>query len=87
MPEYCFFKKGDHVNVLEKNDASGAACLREWGYAKQSEELNAPNTHCALARFHHIHNEERSSKYAFSSEAAFLALIVGLIAVMDWLFL
>ena len=87
MPEYCFFKKGDHVNALERNDTKGAACLREWGYVKQSEELNAANIHCALARFHDIRNENQASENAFSTGAALAALIVGLIAVVDWLFL
>lgn len=87
MPDYCFFKKGNHVNALEGNDKGGAAFLREWGYSKQSEELNAPNAHCALARFHDIRNEEQASEPPFSTGAALVALIVGLIAVLDWFFL
>lgn len=87
MPEYCFFKKGDHVNALERNDTEGAACLRDWGYTKQSEELKAANTHCALAHFHDIRNEEQAREHAFSTGAAFLALIVGMLAVVDWFFL
>jgi hypothetical protein len=84
---YCFFKKGEHVNALERNDTIGAAFLREWGYSKQPEELDAANTHCALARFHDIRNEDKASEHAFSTRAAFVALIVGMTAVIDWFFL
>lgn len=86
MPVYCFFKKGSHVNTLEINDKRGSAFLREWGYEKQPEELSAPNAHFATARFHEIRNEEQATERAFSTEAAFVALLVGLPAVVDWLF-
>ncbi|KHJ69245.1 hypothetical protein QU24_04800 [Pantoea rodasii] len=86
MPVYCFFKKGKHVNALERNDTRGSACLREWGYEKQPEELAAPNAHFAIVRFHDIRNEEQTTDHAFSTGAAFVALIVGLTAVADWLF-
>lgn len=86
MPVYCFFKKGNHVNALETNDRRGSACLREWGYEKQPEELSAPNAHCATARFHDIRNEDKATEHAFSTGAYFVALTVGLTAVADWLF-
>lgn len=87
MPAYCFFKKGNHINALEVDDLKGSVCLQEWGYKKQPEELSAPDAHCATALFHHIRNKENPTHRAFSTRAAFLALIVGLIAVSDWLFL
>ncbi len=87
MPLYCFFKKGSHLNALERNDIIGSACLQEWGYEKQPEELNAPNAHYAIARFHDIRNEKEATEHAFSTGSAFIALIIGLIVVVDWLFL
>ncbi|MGK0705321.1 hypothetical protein ACSFCW_17820 [Yokenella regensburgei] len=87
MPVYCFFKKGKHVNALERSDTKSANFLQEWGYSKLPEELDAANTHCALARFLEIQAEERASEYAFSTGAAFVALIIGIIAVVDWFFL
>ncbi|KHJ69708.1 hypothetical protein QU24_02315 [Pantoea rodasii] len=87
MPTYCFFKKGNHVNALERNDIKGAACLREWGYSKQSEEIYAPDTHYALARFNDICNKQQAREHAISTEAAFEALLMGLITVVGWFFL
>lgn len=86
MPVYCFFKKGNHVNALEKDDIRGSACLREWGYDKQPEELAAPNAHFATARYYDIRNEGQATGHAFSTGAVFVALIVGLTTVADWLF-
>ena len=86
MPSYLFFKKGNQVNALEGNEKGGGAFLPERGYSKESEELNAPDAHCALARFHDIRNEEQASEPPFSTGAALVALIVGLIAVLDWFF-
>ncbi|MFS2222556.1 hypothetical protein [Pantoea sp. B65] len=87
MPDYCFFKKGNNTAVLEKSDAGGASLLTGQGYQKQFEEVSAPNAKGALARFADIRKEEQKTEYAFATGAAFIALIVGLIAAVDFLFL
>ncbi|WP_017345739.1 hypothetical protein [Pantoea sp. A4] len=86
MPVFCFFKKGNHINALDVNDLDGSVFLQEWGYKKQPEEVNALNAHSAKALFNQIRNEEKSTHHALSFRN-FLALILSLIAISNWLFL
>jgi len=50
MQTYCFFKKRNHINALEKSDNIGAEFLREWGYLQLPEELVAADAEKALKR-------------------------------------
>ncbi|WP_258195887.1 hypothetical protein [Pantoea hericii] len=85
MPEYCFFKKGRQITVLERNDSAGAAELSQRGYEKQFEEVTAPDENRALARFHDIRNEDQQSANAFARGEVFAILTVGLLSVAGWL--
>lgn len=86
MPEYCFFKKGNHITALEKTDTAGAFALTNKGYEKQFEELNAPDVKRALARFIDIRKEEQTTTHSFVTGAVFASLLVGVVAVASWLF-
>lgn len=87
MPEYCFYKKGNHITALEKTDTSGAFALTNKGYEKQFDELNAPDVKRALARFIDIRNEEQTTTHSFVTGAVFASLLVGVVAVASWLFI
>lgn len=87
MPEYCFFKKGNHITALEKTDTTGASALTNKGFEKQFEELNAPNVKRALARFIDIRKEEQTTTHSFVTGAVFASLLTGLVAVAGWLFI
>jgi len=41
MPEFCFFKKGQHIAVLERSDTEKVALLSNDGWEKQFEEVRA----------------------------------------------
>ncbi|WP_428943438.1 hypothetical protein ACQK5W_11905 [Pantoea sp. FN060301] len=79
MPDYCFFKKGKHMAILERSDAEGASRLAGQGYKKQFEEISAPDTQRALARFADIRKEEKTTVHAFATGSAFIALTTGLL--------
>ena len=87
MPTYVFLKKDNRLSVLEKSDIDGAMALQKQGYDKQFEEIDAPDAKHALSRFADIKKDEATTEYAFSTGAAFIALMVGLIAVAGFLFL
>lgn len=87
MPEYCFYKKGNHTTALKKTDKAGASYLTAKGYEKQFEELNAPDEKRALARFIDIRKEEQTSTHSFATGAVFASLLVGVVAVVSWLFI
>lgn len=86
MPEYCFFKKGHQITVLERSDSAGAAQLSQSGYEKQFEEITAPDEKRALARFHDIRNDEQHRENAFARGEVFVVLTLGLLSVAGWLF-
>ncbi len=87
MPEYCFFKKGNHITALERRDIAGASDLTEKGFEKQFEELNAADVKRALARFIDIRKEEQTTTHSFVTGAVFASLLTGLVAVAGWLFI
>ncbi|MBB3306975.1 MULTISPECIES: hypothetical protein [unclassified Enterobacter] len=87
MPEYCFFKKGNHINALERSDIAGASDLTAKGYEKQFEELHAPDVKHALARFIDIRKEEQTTTHSFVTGAVFASLLVGVVAVASWFFI
>jgi len=86
MPDYCFFKKGHQITVLERDDSEGAAQLSQRGYEKQSEEVTALDENRALARFHDIRNEEQHRQNASARGKVFVVLTLGLLSVVGWLF-
>lgn len=84
MPEYCFFKKGNHITALERRDIAGASDLTEKGFEKQFEELNAPDVERALARFADMRKEEQTTTHSFVTDAVFASLLVGVVTVFSW---
>lgn len=87
MPEYCFYKQGNHITALKKTDKAGASDLTAKGYDKQFEELNAPDVKRALARFIDIRKEEQTTTHSFVTGAVFASLLVGVVAVASWFFI
>ena len=86
MPEFVFFKKGNHTTALEKSDVQGAALLREQGYEKQFEEIIAPDSQRALARLADIKKEEDTALHAWATGAVFTAVIVPVLGFIGYLF-
>lgn len=87
MPDFVFFKKGNHLCVIEKSDTDKALKLKKQGYDKQFEEIDAPDSELARTRFLDIKDDEASTEYVFATGAAFIALIVVIMAVADFIFL
>jgi hypothetical protein len=87
MPDYCFYKKGENIIVLDRSDATRATSLNVQGYHKQFEEVTAANEKSALVRFRDLRQEGQATEHAFATGAAFVALIVGLMVAVDFLFL
>ncbi len=85
MPDYCFFKKGKHIVVLERLDVDGAFKLTEQGYEKQFEEIKATDEKHALARFADIRREKRIDHHNFLAGAFAMPLIGVLTAVFTFL--
>ncbi|MGG6195781.1 MULTISPECIES: hypothetical protein [unclassified Pantoea] len=81
MPDYCFYQKGQHTVVLERNDADGAYLLEEKGYEKQFEEVSAVNSNQALNRFADIRRSNRHDHYDFLSGAIAMPLMGVLTAI------
>jgi uncharacterized membrane protein (DUF106 family) len=68
--------------VVEKVDAPEAARLKAQGYEQQFEEITAPNTAKALARFRDIKQEEEAIQHSFSTGAAFFSLLAVLMMII-----
>lgn len=66
MPEFCFFKKGQHIAALERSDAEKSAQLAGEGWEKQFEEVRAADAQSALARLADMRKEEISTGSALS---------------------
>ncbi|MEY8712822.1 hypothetical protein A9B99_09120 [Mangrovibacter phragmitis] len=82
MPVFIFLKKGSQIAVVEKADAPEAARLKAQGYEQQFEEITAPNTAKALARFRDIKQEEEAIQHGFSTGAAFFSLLAVLMMII-----
>ena len=79
MPDYCFFKKGKQVAVLEKSEMKKASLLIGQGYEKQFEEVDAPDAEHALARFADIRDEECTTESAFVTGSVFSTIVTAIL--------
>ena len=79
MPEFCFFKKGQHIAALERSDTENAAQLAGDGWEKQFEEVRAADTESALARLADMRKEEVTTERAFITGSLFNSLLTALI--------
>ena len=79
MPDYCFFKKGKQIAVLEKSEAEKASLLTGQGYDKQFEEIDAPDAEYALARFADIRKEECTTEHAFATGSVFSTIVTAIL--------
>lgn len=85
MPEFFFFKKGKRVEALPKTDEQGASRLKQQGYQKLFEEINAVDAEGALARLADIKKEEALTVHAFMTWPAFLSAVVLVVFIITWL--
>lgn len=86
MPDYCFYKKGKQIVVLESLDVDEASQLTAQGYERQFEEVRATDEKLALARLADIRREKRIDHHNFLAGAGSMPLIGVLTAAANYLF-
>lgn len=79
MPEFCFFKKGQHIAVLERSDAEKAAQLAGEGWETQFEEVRAADAESALARLADMRKEDVTTEHAFITGSVFSSLLTAIL--------
>ncbi|MCD2357687.1 hypothetical protein LQK91_14805 [Pantoea sp. MHSD4] len=79
MPEFCFFKKGQHIAALERSDSEKAAQLAGEGWEKQFEEVSAADAESALARLADMRKEEVTTERAFITGSVFSSLLTAIL--------
>jgi len=85
MPEFFFFRKGNTVKALPKSDLQGATQLKQQGYQKLFEEVNARDEQRALARLADIKKEEEMTVHAFMTWPVVVSLVALVCFVIAWL--
>lgn len=78
MPEFCFFKKGQHIAALERSDAEKAAQLTGNGWEKEFDEVRAADPESALARLADMRKEEVKTERAFITGSVFSSLLTAI---------
>lgn len=79
MPEFCFFKKGQHIAALERSDTEKSAQLTGDGWEKQFEEVRAADPESALARLADMRKEEVTVERAFLTGSVFSSLLTAIL--------
>lgn len=79
MPEFCFFKKGQHIAALERYDTEKAAQLAGDGWVRQFEEARAADAESALARLADMRKEEVTTERAFITGSVFSSLLTAIL--------
>lgn len=79
MPEFCFFKKGQHIAALERSDAEKSAQLADDGWEKQFEEVRAADAESALARLADMRKDEVTTERAFITGSLFTSLLTAIL--------
>lgn len=79
MPEFCFFRKGQHIAALERSDAVKSAQLAGDGWEKLFEEVRAADTESALARLEEMSKEEIMVERAFITGSVFSGLLTAIL--------
>ena len=79
MPEFCFFKKGQHIAALERSDTEKSAQLTGDGWEKQFEEVRAADPESALARLADMGKEEVTVERAFLTGSVFSSLLTAIL--------
>ena len=79
MPEFCFFKKGQHITALERSDAEKSAQLAGDDWQKQFEEVRAADAESALARLAEMRKEEVTTERAFITGSVFSSLLTAIL--------
>lgn len=79
MPEFCFFKKGQHIAALERTDAEKSAQLIGDGWEKMFEEVRAADAESALARLADMRKEEVTVERAFVTGSVFSSLLTAIL--------
>ncbi len=79
MPEFCFFKKGQHIAALARSDAEKAAQLAGDAWEKQFEEVRAADAESALARLADMRKEEVTTERAFITGSVFSSLLTAIL--------
>lgn len=78
MPEFCFFKKGQHIAALERSDAEKAAQLTGNGWEKEFDEVRAADPESTLARLADMRKEEVKTERAFITGSVFSSLLTAI---------
>jgi len=79
MPEFCFFRKGQHIAALERSDAVKSAQLAGDGWEKLFEEVRAADAESALARLEEMNKEEVMAERAFITGSVFSGLLTAIL--------
>jgi len=79
MPEFCFFKKGEHIAALERTDVEKSAQLANAGWEKQFEEVLAAYAESTLARLAEMRKEEVTTERAFVTGSVFSSILTAIL--------
>jgi len=79
MPEFCFFKKGQHIAALESSEVEKSAKLVLDGWEKQFEEVRAADAESALARLADMRKEDVTTERALITGSVFSNLLTAIL--------
>ncbi|KHE03328.1 hypothetical protein G5574_00190 [Pantoea stewartii] len=79
MPEFCFFKKGQHITALKSSDVERSANLVLDGWEKQFEEVRASDAESALARLADMRKEEVTTERVLITGSVFSNLLTAIL--------
>ncbi|MCV3301132.1 hypothetical protein CG435_08245 [Pantoea ananatis] len=79
MPEFFFFKKGQHIAALESSDVEKSARLILDGWEKQFEEIRAADAESALSRLADMRKEEVTTERALITGSVFSTLLTAIL--------
>ncbi|KKW49504.1 hypothetical protein XB02_17550 [Pantoea ananatis] len=79
MPEFCFFKKGQHIAALKSSEVEKSAKLVLDGWEKQFEEVRAADAESALARLADMRKEDVTTERALITGSVFSNLLTAIL--------
>ncbi len=79
MPEFCFFKKGNHIAATDRQDVEKSAQLAAEGWQKCFEEVNAVDAESALRRLADLRQQTVTTEHAFITGSVFSSLLTAIL--------
>lgn len=79
MPEFCFFKKGNHIAATDRQDVEKSAQLTAEGWQKCFQEVNAVDAESALRRLADLRQQTVTTEHAFITGSVFSSLLTAIL--------